>query len=163
MPLSKLLRPTFRVKMLLALLGTVAPLLLVTLLVVRNEANRQVDLVVESTVARAEDAFARIERIRQQQLDQLGSRFANSPRWIAALQQGVEGDAPFLIEQMRDELLLAGVPMALVSFTSMSGDPIAAIMDGASLEDPAMAISTPAIDRVFAGDTSVFGYHQIKK
>lgn len=160
---SRLLHPTFRVKMLFALLGTVAPLLLVTLLVVRREANRQVDLVVESAVTRAGEAFAQIERIRQEQLDQLGARFANSPRWVAALQQGVEGDTPFLIEQMRDELVVAGVPNALTSFARLSGEPIAAIMNGAAIADPAEAVSTPAIDRIFAGDTAVFGYHQINK
>ena len=163
MPLSKLLRPTFRVKMLLALLGTVAPLLLVTLLVVRHEANRQVDLVVESTVTRAGEAFARIEQIRQQQLQQLGARFANSNRSVAALQQGLEGDAPFLIENTGYDLRLAGVPSALASFSTLSGEPIAAVLNGEALADPSVAVSTSAIDRLFAGDTSVFGYHQIDK
>ena len=88
---SELFRPTFRVKLLLALLGTITPLLLVTLLVVRREADRQVDIVVENRTRNAGDAFARIEHIRQQQLNQLGARLANSNRWGAALQEALEG------------------------------------------------------------------------
>ncbi|MGQ0813292.1 MAG: adenylate/guanylate cyclase domain-containing protein [Gemmatimonadota bacterium] len=160
---SDFFRPTFRVKLLLALFGTVAPLLLVTLLVVRREANRQVDAVVASTVNRAGDAFARIERIRQQQLAQLGQRAANSNRWGAALQEALDGDTDLLIEATRYELGLAGFPDALAAFTSLGADPIAAVVRGGAVANPSSAISTPAIDRLFAGDTAVFGYHIIDR
>lgn len=159
MPRSDLLRPTFRLKLLLALLGTITPLLLVTLLVVRREADQQVNLIVETTANRAGDAIARIERIRQQQLDQLGARFANSNRWGAALQQALEGDTTLLVEQTRYELEFAGFPKALAAFTNLSGDPVLALVGGARLADPATAISVSAADRLLAGDTAVFGYH----
>lgn len=159
MPRSNLLQPNFRLKLLLALLGTVGPLLIVTLLVVRHEAASQVEAVVASTAERAEKAFAQIERIRQQQLDQLGARAGSSSRWGQAMQQALEGDAPFLLEHTRYELELAGFPNALVAFTSLSGEPVAAIANGRALGDPAAAVSTRMIDHLFAGDSVLFGYH----
>lgn len=156
---SRIFQPTFRLKLLVALIATIAPLLLVTLLVVRREADRQVDAIVQSTANRASDAFARIENLRQQQLDQLGYRAAESNRWGAALQQALEGDTAFLVETTRYELGLAGYPGALAGFANLSGDPVAAVVDGVALKAPAAAISKPAIDSIFAGDTAVFGYH----
>ncbi len=158
---SELFRPTFRVKLLLALLGTITPLLLVTLLVVRREADRQVDIVVENRTRNAGDAFARIEHIRQQQLNQLGARLANSNRWGAALQQALEGDTAFLVAQTRYELDYAGFPGALAVFTDLGGEPLTALVNDASLPEPAVAVSKSALDRLFAGDTAIFGYHLI--
>lgn len=158
---SDLIRPTFRLKILAALIGTVAPLLLVTLLVVQREADRQVDAVVAGTVERAGDVFERIEKQRQQQLNLLGLRFANSNRWGAALQQALEGDTAMFVLHAKYELEFAGFPNALAAATGLGGEPLVAIVNGTALPDPSVAISSEAIDRVFKGDTSVFGYHQL--
>ena len=156
---SDLFRPTFRLKLLIALLGTIAPLLLVTLLVVQREADHQVDLIVQSTTDRAGDLFARIEQIRQQQLDQLGYRFSSSNRLSAAFQQALEGDTTFFVDQARYELQFAGFPNALAAFTNLSGEPLAAIVNGQRLTNPERAVSKSAVDRLFAGHTAAFGYH----
>lgn len=158
---SDLIKPTFRLKLLLALIGTIAPLLLVTLFVVRREASRQVNDIVESTANRAGEAFTQIESIRQQQLKELAARFTNSNRWGAALQQAKEGDVGFFTETTGYELEYAGVPNALAAVTDLSAQPLAAVLDRIALSDPAVAVSTATINRVFAGDTSIFGYHQI--
>lgn len=156
-------KPTFRLKLLLAMIGTLVPALLVTLLIVRREANQQVEHVVHATTQRAGDAFAQIEKIRQRQLQQLGFRFANSNRWGAALQQALEGDTAFLIDQTRYELEIAGFSGALAAFSSLSGEAVSGVAQGSRLVDPAAAIPTAVIDRVFAGDTVVFGYHIVNR
>lgn len=158
---SDLLKPTFRLKLLVALIGTIAPLLLITLFVVRREAGRQVDAIVQSTANRADEAFTQIESIRQQQLKAMATRFTNSNRWGAALQQAAEGDIGFFTETTGYELQYAGVPNALAAVTDLSAQPLAAVLNRVALPDPAAAVSTSTIERVFTGDTSIFGYHQI--
>ena len=162
MPLSNF-KLTFRRKLLLALIGTIAPLLLVTLLVVRREANQQVEQVVQATTERAGEAFARVERLRQRQLQQLGWRIANSNRWYAAMQQALEGDTALVMEQTRYELEIAGFQQALALFANMSGETLTGVARGARLQDNSAAVSANAVDRLFAGDTAVFGYQIINR
>src|SRR5688572_6934536 len=156
------LQPTFRFKLLLALIGTIAPVLIITLLVVRHQADRQVEKMVAATMARATEAFTRVERIRQQQLQQLSTRYTGSNRWGQAVQQAAqESDTAFLIEQTRYELKLAALPNALAAFTDLDGRTLTAFAHERQLADPAAAIPPGAIDRLFAGDTAVYGYHVV--
>ena len=155
-------RLTFRLKLLLALVGTIAPLLIITLLVVRQQADRQVEKMVAATMTRATEAFTRVERIRQQQLQQLSTRYTGSNRWGQAVQQAAqEGDTTFLIEQTRYELKLAALPNALAAFTDLDGRTLTAFARERQLADPAAAIPPGAIERLFAGDTAVYGYHVV--
>ncbi|HUP88712.1 MAG TPA: hypothetical protein VM100_05165, partial [Longimicrobiales bacterium] len=134
-----------------ALLATIAPLLLVTLLVVRHEADRQVDGIVKSTASRALEAFTRIEKLRQQQLDQLGRRFAESTRIVAAMHEAAfEADTALLVAQTNYELELSGYSNALFGYTNISGEPIVG------------TVSKTGVDHLFAGDTAVFGYQIVR-
>ena len=152
---------SFRAKLILALIAAVAPVLIVALLVIRRETNRQITSFLNRALVDSREQLERVEEIRQMQLQRLGTRFGASNRLPGALQQALEGDTAFLASQLTYELELAGVNNVLVAFADLDGNAVLASEQGRILEAPDSALALTALQRLANGDTSAFGYHRL--
>lgn len=139
---AELLRTSFRARLLLALVGSVALLLVAALLVVRVQTRRQVAVLVNRAVERTNTAYREMEEARLRQLRGYAARFAGSNRLPAALDEARAGAgaAEYLAETALYELQLAGIPGALAAFAGPGREPVAAVLDGRVLPDPAAAL-----------------------
>jgi adenylate cyclase len=154
-------RITFGLKLLAALLASVGVVLLLALLVVRQETQRQVELVTDRYATRSREAFRELEDLKQRDLERLGSGFTDSRRTLAAVEAATAEpaaagpDLDWLIQTVRYELELKRMPHSLVAFTSASADPFLTLRDGeiqngadpASLRGPAQRIIRDGGDR----------------
>src|SRR6476469_3293077 len=120
---ERFLTLSFRDRLVLAFIFVVASVLIVALLVIRRETDRQIDHFVVNTVADARAALAQVERFRQVELLQLGTRFGGSNRLPGALQQAIEGDTACLASQITYELELAGLNNVLAAFSDLEDNP----------------------------------------
>jgi class 3 adenylate cyclase len=153
---------SFRSKLLLSLIGVVAPLLAATLLAVRNETNQQVNQFVDDALQRSHRAFQQLEQQRQTELVQIGLRLNDSNRIAGALQSAVEeGDTAFLASAAAYDLSLRGVT-GIVGFTDMQGHPVLSLLNGRRAAAVDIAVPRALIEAMLArGDTSTFGYQLV--
>ncbi|HUF49716.1 MAG TPA: adenylate/guanylate cyclase domain-containing protein [Longimicrobiales bacterium] len=153
---------SFRARIMLALLGAVAAIVVVALLVVRAQTERVTADFTTREQLRSHAAFEQVERVNRGQLASLGGRFAASNRLPAVLQESLFSgvDEEDFVEDVGYELDLANATAALVAFTDLDGNPIAAISDRALLADAATAIPAELMRATIARvDTTAFGYH----
>lgn len=127
---------SFRVRLLIALAGSVGLLSLANLAVVGRERQRQVDWTVQRATARAGRALEELERFRRADLARVARRLTGSIRVTAALDAAIGGDdLDEFIEQVRYELALAELREGLVTFTDATGLPIVTLVDNAPAPD----------------------------
>jgi adenylate cyclase len=151
---------SFRARLVLAFVAVVAAVLIGALVVIRRETDRQITRVLANAITDTRDALDRVERLRQNQLQQLGIRFGGSNRLPGALQQAVEGDTAFLASQINYELELAGLTDALAGFADQDGRPVYATVGNQRL-NPAQAINQAILERALIGDTSSAAYQLV--
>jgi class 3 adenylate cyclase len=133
-------RRSFRWKLLLGLLGSVAVLAAVTLLVVRSETGRQIDLVTRQAEQRSREAFVELEEYNRAQLSQLSAVFTGSVQAAAALEGALETrDFHTLAQDVDYEFDARRIPHSLVAFTDADGVPVLAMLNRNVLDgdDPA--------------------------
>ena len=80
---------SFRARLVLALLGAVAPIVVITLLVVRAQTDRVTADFTTREQLRSRDSFAQVERVSRGQLAALGARFAAANRLPQILQEAL--------------------------------------------------------------------------
>ncbi|HEX2078719.1 MAG TPA: adenylate/guanylate cyclase domain-containing protein [Longimicrobium sp.] len=160
---ADLLRTSFRARLLFALVGSVGLLLAATLLVVRLQTRREVGALVRRAVERTNTAFGEMEEARRRQLGGYAARFAGSNRLPAALEEAAAGPgaARFLAETALYELQLAGIPTALAAFADAGGVPVAAVLDGRVMPDPAGAVPAGAAGGAAGGPEGAGSYHRV--
>ena len=158
---------TFARKLLAALLASVGVVLLLALLVVRQETERQVDVVAERYAVRSREAFRELEELKQRDLERLGSAFTDSRRTLAAVEAAAAEpaagpDFDWLIQTVRYELELKRMPHSLAAFTNAKADPILTLHDGAieTGDDPA-ALRQPAQQLIRDGGDRVDVYRAL--
>ena len=152
---------SFRARLVFAFVAVVATVLVSALVVIRRETDRQIARVLASAITDTRDALERVERLRQNQLQQLGIRFGGSNRLPGALQQAIEGDTAFLASQINYELELAGLTDALAGFADQDGRPVYATIGNQRLASPAQAINQAILERATIGDTSSAAYQLV--
>ena len=127
---------SFRVRLLIALAGSVGLLSLANLAVVGLERQRQVDWTVQRAALRAERALEELERFRRADLARVARRLTGSIRVTAALDAASGGDdLDEFVEQVRYELALAELKEGLVTFTDATGRPIVTLVDNVPAPD----------------------------
>lgn len=134
------LRGSFRRKLLLGLLASVFVLASVTLVVVRRETARQVDLATREAEQRSREAFVELEEFNRARLKQLSSVFTGSVQAAAALEGALEtGDFVTLASDVDYEFEARHIPHTLVAFTDQDATPVLAVLDRGVLrgDDPA--------------------------
>lgn len=137
-----LLRSSFPLKLLAALLFSVGLVLLLALVVVRRETERQVERVAERMTLRSREAFSELEQLQRLELERLATAFTSSRRTLAAVEAAAESsELDYLIQDVRYELDLKRMPQSLVAFTDQTGRPLLTLHDGELLHgaDPAAA------------------------
>ena len=134
--LARLLDVSFRIKLLIALVGSVALLGLASLAVVRYYTDRQVESVVHRAADRALRALAEVERMRRADLERIAGRLTGSIRIAAALDAALGGaDAGEFVDQVRYELTLAELQQGLVAFADRTGRPVVTLLNGERVAD----------------------------
>jgi len=127
---------SFRVRLLVALVGSVGLLGFAGLLVIHYQTERQVASVVQRTAERTQRALAEVERQRRTDLERIAMRVTGSNRIAAALDSAVnDGDADAFVEQVQYELALAELEEGLVRFNDNAGHPVITLLDGARVAD----------------------------
>lgn len=157
------LRSSFGLKLLAALLASVGVVLLLALVVVRRETERQVERVAERMAARSREAFRELDELKRVELERLGSAFTESRRTLAAVEAAAEpavreAELEWLIQTVRYELELKRMPHSLVAFTDADARPLLTLRDGdivtgddpADLAAPARRLLETGADRLDA-------------
>jgi class 3 adenylate cyclase len=165
LPPILVVRRSFRWKILLALLGSVALLAVVTIFVVRRETALQIERAARGAETRAAEAFVQLEQRNAEQLSRLASVFTGSRQAVAALEAAIEADDLEMLHQdVAYELDMRLIPRdRLVAFTDADANPILSMLEGDTLpgDDPADVRS--AAERVlFEGEDQVRGYRVIE-
>jgi adenylate cyclase len=141
---------TFRLKILLSLMGTVFLFLLVLLVVVRSETSRQIRSMTEQTKARANTAFNELERLYHDELLRFGKRISQNNRIPAALQEAVEeNDYTVLKDAAIYELDLAMIPLAV--FTDERGKPVVTLLNKEELQNPGPRGKDLQVEKLLSG------------
>lgn len=136
------IRQSFGAKLLAALVGTVGLLLAITLVVVRNQTNREVRLVEDRTVRRAGQLFQELRDLQHQQADRLAQPFTEGRRALVLLDEAIRSrDIDYFVGEVVYELERSGLAdfeNVLVVLTDVEGRPVISMMGGQTLEgDPA--------------------------
>lgn len=143
-------RFSFGAKLLTALLTTVGFVLIITLLVVRQQTAAQVRSVTARVTTQSRHALREMEAVQRLQIGQLGRAFTESPRTSAALEAALaSGDMHWLAETTRYELALRMLPQTLAVFTDSAGVPVMTLIDGESVAGDAVRIQ-PLVEQLTA-------------
>jgi adenylate cyclase len=165
LPPVLVVRRSFRWKILLALLGSVALLAVVTIFVVRRETAMQIERAARGAETRAAEAFIQLEQRNAEQLSRLASVFTGSRQAVAALEAAIEADDLEMLQQdVAYELDMRMIPRdRLVAFTDADANPILTMLGGDTLpgDDPA-GVRAAAERVLFEGEDQVRGYRVIE-
>jgi len=130
----RLVNFTFRLKILLSLMGTIVLFLLILLVAIRTQISSQVHWMTQHARERSHQAFNELERVYNAELLRFAQRISQKNRVPAALQEAVEDEDPqVLIDAAAYELELAQIPLAV--FTDEFGQPLVTLLDGTAVED----------------------------
>ena len=147
------LRESFGAKLLAALLGTVGLLLIVTVIVVDGETERQVEAVANRTVESAGQLFEELNELQRQQAARLARPFTEGVRARALLRSTIEeGDYEYLAEVVDYEMQLAGLPDVLLVFTDPDAEPVLSVVGGQRHLSGDPAGVAPIAERLLAGE-----------
>ncbi|MGD2093152.1 MAG: adenylate/guanylate cyclase domain-containing protein [Candidatus Aminicenantes bacterium] len=125
---------TFRLKILLSLMGTIIFFLLILLVVIRSQISHQVQWMTRQAKERSHQAFDELERLYHAELMRFAQRISEKNRIPAALQEAVEEEDPqVLIDAAAYELELAQIPLAV--FTDEMGQPVVTLLEGNALAE----------------------------
>jgi class 3 adenylate cyclase len=150
---------SFRMRLLLALTGTVAALALAGFVAVRAQTNRQVDLTISRSADRGQRVLAEIERFRRADLARVAARIAGSVRVVAAFDAARDdGDVDAFAEDVRYELTLAEFGNGLVEFSDERGTPVLSLVDGRPISATASDVEK---DPAAADDTARSEYRDV--
>lgn len=149
---------TFRVKILLSLIGTVFLLLAALVVGVRLETSRQIRVMTEQTKTRADIAFSELERLYHGELLRFARRISEKTRIPAALQEAVDEDDPQVLKEAAIyELNLAKIPLAV--FTNDTGEPVITLFNLKEVNDGAPSRSDLQVETLLRSSTgSTSGY-----
>ena len=146
-------RESFGAKVAMAVLGTVALLLGITLLIVRLEMGLQVVEVVDDATERSRAAFAEIVALQEEQLSDILNPITGSRRTVAALEAALDaGDPDLLRQQVGYGLELVDADeIGLMLFTDADGVPVLTVVEGETLNTRDRASLQSMIDRIVIG------------
>jgi len=168
LPALNRVRHSFAAKLLVALAGTVALLLLVTLATIRVQTHRQVAVALRRSVQTSRLVFDQQERDVREGLASDANRWVQSNRIPAALDDALlNGSVDVLVQAADYEINLARRPPALTlhAYTDPRGAPVGSALGPRILPSAAAGVPAPLVSWLLATDTatSVFGYHLVDR
>jgi class 3 adenylate cyclase len=158
------IRESFAAKLLAALVGTVGVLFVVTWVVVKAEAARQVATVVRTAVANAEAQLRELEGLQEQQTARLARQLTGSIRTLAALDDAISaGDGGVLADVASQQLELAQLPDSdvLVVFTDPAERPVLTLHGQIPMDDVDPVGVGPAAKAVLEGRVPEAGAYRV--
>jgi len=158
-------RHSFAAKLLLALAGTVALLLLATLATIRVQTHRQVAVALQRSVQLSRRVFAQQERDVREGLGSDANRWLLSNRIFAAMDDALQsGSVDVLAQATAYEIKLARRPedLTLHAYTDAEGTPIGSALGPRILPGAAAGVPLPLVGSLLRSDSSAtFGYHLV--
>lgn len=149
---------SFRVRLLVALVGSVSTLGLASLAIVRSQTAQQVEWMVARTTERTQRALGELERYRRAELERIAQRLTGSIRIVAALDAALDGaDADEFVEHVRYELALAELVEGLVAFRDRDGRPVVTLVDGERVPEE-LAVDDQSAQVIGGATPAVSGY-----
>lgn len=122
---------TFRLRILLALMAVIVPIVGVLLFVLERETSVQIEGAIHDAVANSRDNLHELEQTWKSDLASISRRYARSTRILGAFDAAVEdGDPAVLAEAADYETKLAGLSGHLFLFFDLKGQVLCTLMDG---------------------------------
>ncbi|HYH79482.1 MAG TPA: adenylate/guanylate cyclase domain-containing protein [Longimicrobium sp.] len=161
-------RHSFGAKLLLALAGTVALLLLVTLATIRAQTRRQVAVALQRSVQQSRRVFAQQESEVREGLASDANRWLQSNRIPAALDDALtSGSVDVLVDATFYEIKLArrAETLTLHAYTDPGGAPLSSALGPRTLREPGAGVPAPLVGSLLASDSAseTFGYHLVDR
>jgi class 3 adenylate cyclase len=157
-------RHSFAAKLLLALTATVGALLLVTIISIRVQTRRQLDVALERSLAQSREVFAEQERALRESLETSGTRWSGSNRLPAALDDALlSGTADILAQTTAYEFQLAASrDTLLAAYTDAQAAPVVTVLGNGMTADAAAGVPQPLVTWLLSSDSvGAFGYHLV--
>lgn len=158
------IRHSFAAKLLLALIATVGALLLVTIISIRVQTRRQLDVALERSLAQSREVFAEQERALRESLETSGTRWSGSNRLPAALDDALlSGTADILAQTTAYEFQLAASrDTLLAAYTDAQAEPVVTVLGNGRTADAAAGVPRPLVTWLLSSDSiGAFGYHLV--
>jgi class 3 adenylate cyclase len=122
---------TFRLRILLALLGVIIPMAAVLLIVLQRETSTQIEAAIHDAVGSSRNNLHELEQSWKTELASISRRYTRSTRILGAFDAAVEdGDPSVLAEAADYETKLAGFSGHLFVFFDPEGRVLCALLDG---------------------------------
>ena len=124
-------RLTFRLRILLALLGVIVPMAGVLLFVVERETSVQIEAAIHNAVGDSRNNLHDLEQTWKTELASISRRYARSVRILGAFDAAVEDADPTVLAEAADyETKLAGFSGHLFLFFDLEGRVLCTLLDG---------------------------------
>ena len=122
---------TFRLRILLALLGVIIPMAGILLFVLQRETSVQIEAAIHDAVGNSRNNLYELEQTWKTDLVSISRRYARSTRILGAFDAAVEdGDPAVLAEAADYETKLTGLSGHLFLFFDLEGQVLCALTDG---------------------------------
>ncbi len=150
-------RLTFRLKILLTLLGVILLMAVILLLALQKETSAQIEAAIHDAVSKSHDNFQELEQVWKTELVSVARRHAGSTRILGAFDAAVEDSDPAVLAEAADyETKLAAFTKYLFLFLDLEGRVLCSLMEG-RVEVEAEESSVPVL-RIPPREEP-FGYH----
>jgi class 3 adenylate cyclase len=151
---------TFRLKIMLALIGVILLMAGILLFVLQRETAAQIDAAIHDAVEKSLSNFLELEKAWKEELGSVCGRYTNSPRILSALDEANEqGDPRVIAEAAEYETKLAALSGYLILFFDPHGQLATALANGQRETD--LDPNPWPLQSIGKGETS-FGYSLYK-
>ncbi len=147
-------RLTFRLKILLTLLGVILLMAGILLIVLQKETSVQIEAAIQDAVSKSQNSFQELEQTWKTELVSVARRHAGSTRILGAFDAAVEDrDPAVLAEAAEYETKLAAFTNYLFLFLDLEGRILCSLMDGrvevAANDSPGPVLRIPLREESF--------------
>jgi class 3 adenylate cyclase len=126
-------RLTFRIKILLSLLGTILLITGILLVGLERETSIQIDAAIQAAMVKSQVNYLELENTWKVELGSLCGRYSSSPRILGALDAALEdADPSVLVEAAEYETKLAGLSDYLILLFNPQGRILCTLLEGRS-------------------------------
>ena len=149
-------RLTFRLKILVALMGVVLLMAGILLLVLERETSIQIETAIRGAVGKSRDNYQEMEGTWKAELASVFRRFADSPRILSAFDAALdEGDPGVLAGAAEYETKLAAISGYLILFIDSEGRVVCTLLEG---QRQGGTVENPRPDMNALQSADPFGY-----
>jgi class 3 adenylate cyclase len=124
-------RLTFRLRILLVLLGVILPMAAILLIVIQRETSVQIQAAILDAVGKSRNNFQELEETWKTELASIARRYSKSTRILGAFDAAVEDRDPAVLAEAVDyETKLSALSGYLLLFFDLEGRVMCTLLDG---------------------------------